>query len=121
MVNSKLLDQVRYAIRLKHFSLRTEQAYIHWIRRFILFHGKKHPTEMNEKEVGLFLTHLAVNKKVSASTQNQAFSAILFLYRHVLKTELGWLEGVERAKNRLGYLLFSRDGKLRPFLYVFRV
>ena len=64
MVNSKLLDQVRYAIRLKHFSLRTEQAYVHWIRRFILLHGKRHPAEMSEKEVSMFLTYLAVKKRV---------------------------------------------------------
>jgi hypothetical protein len=66
MVKSKLLAQVRYAIRLKHFSIRTEQAYVHWIRKFILFNGKRHPEEMNEKEVSRFLTYLAVSKKVAA-------------------------------------------------------
>ena len=100
MVNSKLLDQVRYAVRMKHFSLRTEQAYVHWIRRFILFHGKRHPSEMGEKEVSMFLTFLAVKKRVAASTQNKAFSAILFLYREVINKEIGWIDGVERKKPR---------------------
>jgi len=98
MVNSKLLNQVRNAIRLKHYSLRTEQAYVHWIRRFILFHSKRHPTEMDESDVSQFLTYLAVKKNVAASTQNQALSAILFLYREVIKKDIGWVDGVERAK-----------------------
>ena len=98
MVKKKLLEQVRNMIRVKHFSIRTEQAYVYWIRQFILFNKRKHPLEMSETEVSKFLTFLAVNKKVAASTQNQAFSAILFLYRHVLKKELGWLDDVERAK-----------------------
>ena len=72
-------------IRQKHYSIRTEQAYVDWIRRFILFHGKRHPLEMGEPEVEAFLTHLAVNRNVAASTQNQAFSALLFLYREVLQ------------------------------------
>ena len=77
MEKKRLLDRVRDAIRLKHYSLRTEQTYIQWIRRFILFHNKRHPDEMGEKEVTAFLTFLAVQKKVAASTQNQALSAIL--------------------------------------------
>src|SRR5437660_2265550 len=94
----KLLDQVRDVIRRKHFSVRTEQAYVDWIRRFILFHNKRHPQEMAEAEVTEFLTHLARDGKVAASTQNQALSALLFLYKDVLKTEIGWLQNVERAK-----------------------
>src|SRR6266705_2552528 len=94
----KLLDQVRDVIRRKHFSIRTEQAYVDWIRRFILFHGKRHPSEMAEAEVTEFLTYLAREGNVAASTQNQALSALLFLYKEVLKQEIGWLEGVERAK-----------------------
>lgn len=94
----KLLDEVRDAIRVRHYSIRTEQAYIDWIRRFIIFHNKRHPAEMGEKEVSQFLTHLAVNRNVAASTQNQALSAILFLYKHVLKKPLDWLDNVERAK-----------------------
>jgi len=85
----KLLDQVRAAIRTKHYSLKTEKAYVHWIRRFILHHHKRHPAEMGEKEIGEFLTHLAVKENVAASTQNQALCAIIFLYHHVLNKELG--------------------------------
>jgi len=98
MVKPKLLDQVRYAIRVRHLSYRTEQAYVHWIRKFILFHGKKHPNDMGESEVSEFLTYLAVKKRVATSTQNQALCATLFLYREVLKKELGWVENIERAK-----------------------
>ena len=94
----KLLDQVREVIRLKHYSIRTEESYVGWIRKFILFHGKRHPAEMTEAEVRAFLSHLATHDNVTASTQNQAFSALLFLYRQVLKQELGQIEGVERAK-----------------------
>ena len=75
----KLLDQVRFAIRTKHYSLRTERAYIQWIKRFILFHQKRHPQEMGALEVNQFLTHLAVKERVAASTQNQALCAIVFL------------------------------------------
>ena len=95
----RLLHQVRDKIRLKHYSIRTEQAYTDWIRRFILFHKKRHPAEMGAVEVEQFLTHLAVAGKVSASTQNQAKSALLFLYRDVLAIELPWLDGVAQAKN----------------------
>jgi integron integrase len=94
----KLLDEVRDVIRRKHFSIRTEQAYTDWIKRYILFHGKRHPREMAEVEVTQFLTHLAREGRVAASTQNQALSALLFLYKEVLKQEIGWLENVERAK-----------------------
>ncbi|WOD39748.1 integron integrase [Nodosilinea sp. E11] len=98
----KLLDQVRDAIRLKHYSYRTEQSYVGWIRRYILFHNKQHPKDMGGAEVEAFLTHLAVEGHVSASTQNQAFSALLFLYRNVLNQDLGALDAV-RAK-RSNYL-----------------
>jgi integron integrase len=94
----KLLDQVRGKIRLKHYSIRTEQAYTDWIKRFILHFGKKHPRDMGAAEVGQFLTHLAVNGRVSASTQNQAKCALLFLYKEVLAIELPWLGNVEQAK-----------------------
>jgi integron integrase len=96
--NPKLLDQVRDVIRLKHYSIRTEQTYIDWIKRYILFHGKRHPSEMGEDEVTAFLTFLAREGNVAASTQNQALSALLFLYKEVLKQEIGWLDSVERAK-----------------------
>ncbi|MBA3833150.1 MAG: phage integrase N-terminal SAM-like domain-containing protein, partial [Chthoniobacterales bacterium] len=94
----KLLDQVRDVMRLKHYSLRTERCYCDWIARFIRYHGKRHPSGMNEIEVTAFLTHLARDGQVAASTQNQALSALLFLYKEVLKVEIGWLEGVERAQ-----------------------
>ena len=89
----KLLDQVRDAIRLKHYSYRTEQSYVGWIRRYILFHSKQHPKDMGGAEVEAFLTHLAVERHVSASTQNQAFSALLFLYRNVQPPRPGGLGG----------------------------
>ena len=98
VIKPKLLDQVRDTIRLKHYSFRTEQIYVDWIRRFILFHNKRHPQEMAEPEVTEFLTHLARVGNVAASTQNQALSALLFLYKDVLKVEIGWLGNVERAK-----------------------
>ena len=94
----KLLDQVRGKIRLKHYSIRTEQAYTDWIKRFILFHRKRHPKNMGAQDVEAFLTHLAVQGRVAASTQNQAKSALLFLYKEVLGIELPWLDNVERAK-----------------------
>jgi len=94
----KLLTVVREKMRARHFSYRTENAYIGWIRRFILYHGKRHPSEMGAPEVEGFLTHLAVERRVSASTQNQALGAILFLYRHALEIELPWLENVVRAR-----------------------
>ena len=94
----RLLVQVRERIRFKHYSIRTEHAYLDWIKSFILFHGKRHPAEMGAAEVEAFLTHLAVARNVSASTQNQALSAILFLYKEVLHIELPWLDGVQRAK-----------------------
>jgi hypothetical protein len=84
----RLLVLVREAIRRKHYSKRTEEAYIYWIKRYIFFHKKRHPLEMANTEVEAFLTHLAIKKQVSASTQNQAFSALLFLYREVLNKPL---------------------------------
>src|SRR5262249_8786082 len=94
----KLLDQLRDVIRRKHFSIRTEQSYVDWIRRFILFHGKRHPTQMAEPKVTAFLTHLAPDGGVAASTRNQALSALLLVYKEVLRQELGRLENVDRAK-----------------------
>src|SRR3989449_9805730 len=94
----RLLDRVRDAIRARHYSRRTEEAYVGWIRRFIFFHGKRHPAEMGGAEITAFLTALAVNGRVAASTQNQALSALLFLYRDVLEVDLPWLAGVVRAK-----------------------
>ena len=95
---AKLLDRVRAAIRARHYSLRTEEAYTGWIRRFIVFHHKRHPVEMGEPEINQFLTHLAVAGNVAASTQNQALSGILFLYQEVLGRGLDRIEGVVWAK-----------------------
>lgn len=94
----KLLDLVRNKLRLKHYSIRTEQSYTDWIKRYILFHGKRHPNELGGQDVESFLTHLAVEGKVAAATQNQAKSAILFLYREVLEVDLPWLDNVTQAK-----------------------
>jgi integron integrase len=94
----KLLDRLRDKVRLKHYSLSTERQYIHWVKRFILFHGKRYPRDLGPQEVESFLTHLAVDGHVSASTQNQALSALLFLYREVLEQDLPWLQDVVRAK-----------------------
>jgi len=100
----RLLDRVREAIRARHYSRRTEKAYVHWIRRFIFFYNKRHPAEMGPAEISAFLSALAVRDKVAASTQNQALSALLFLYRDVLGVDLPWLDDVVRAK-RPQYLL----------------
>src|SRR5260370_20725609 len=94
----RLLDRVRDAIRARHYSRRTEKAYVNWIKRYIFFHGKRHPAEMGAPEVTKFLTSLAVDGGVAASRQNQALSALLFLYREVLGVELPWLDDVLRAK-----------------------
>lgn len=97
----RLLDRVREAIRVRHYSRRTEKAYLGWIRRYVLFHGKRHPDTMAADEMTRFLSHLAVFGKVSASTQNQALSALLFLYRDVLGRELAWMDGIVRARRPL--------------------
>lgn len=117
----KLLDQVRDKIRVKHYSIRTETQYIHWVKRFILYHNKRHPREMGAQEVESFLTHLATAAGVSAATQNQALSALLFLYREILAVDLPWLDNVVRAKkpqrlpmvlskNEVGKILARMDG-----------
>jgi hypothetical protein len=121
----RLLDQVRDVIRLKHYSIRTEQSYLHWIRRFILFHGKRHPREMGAEEVTGFLSDLAIRLNVAAATQNLALNAVLFLYREVLKTELPWLNDIQRAKksqrlpvvftcDEVKRLLAQLDGTMYP-------
>ncbi len=106
----KLLDQVRDVCRFKHYSIRTEQTYVDWIKRYIYFHGKRHPKDLTATHVRDFLTHLAVKGRVSASTQNQAFSALLFLYQQVLRQEIGLIEDVERAKTpKRVPVVFTRD------------
>ena len=94
----RLLDEVRHRLRTLHYSYRTEQQYLGWIRRFILFSGRRHPATLGAAEIEAYLSHLATDRNVSASTQNQALSAILFLYQKVLKLELPWLDGITRAR-----------------------
>ena len=94
----KLLDQVRQAIRTRHYSHMTEKAYVGWIKRFIFFHNKRHPAEMGEAEIGRFLSSLATESHVSASTQNQALNALLFLYQEILRLKIGYIDGVIRAQ-----------------------
>ena len=110
-VKPRLLDQVRQAIRARHYSPRTEEAYVHWIKRFIFFHNKRHPAEMGEAEIAAFLSSLASESHVSASTQNQAFNALLFLYQQVLQKKIGLIEGVVRAKrpSRLPVVLTKEE------------
>lgn len=119
MVKQKLLDRVRHAIRVRHLSTRTEQAYVNWIRSFILFHNKKHPDKMDESHISQYLTYLAVKRQVASSTQNQALHALLFLYRHVLRREVGWLDNVEKAKRpaRLP-VVFTRNEVKRILLHL---
>jgi integron integrase len=106
----KLLDRVRHAIRAKHYSRRTETAYVDWIRRYIVFHKKRHPSELGAPEIAAFLTWLASNRRVSASTQNQALSAVLFLYRDVLRIEIGTIDSVPRARMPVRIpVVLSRD------------
>jgi len=109
--SSRLMPRLRACLRTHHYSRRTEEAYSGWVRRYILFHGKRHPKDMGAAEVGAFLTDLAVRRKVSASTQNQALSSILFLYRHVLGREMGEMQYLVRAQQprRLPLVLTRRE------------
>jgi len=93
----KLLDQMRALLRTKHYSIRTEDSYLQWAKRYILFHGKRHPAALGAAEINEFLSHLAVERNVSSSTQNQALCAILFLYRDVLGDDVPWMENLVRA------------------------
>jgi len=100
MGQSPFLDSIRQAIRTRHYARSTEKAYVNWVRQYILFHGKRHPRDLGSKELESFLSMLATRRNVSPSTQNQALSAILFTYKHVLEIELPWIENVVRAKAR---------------------
>ena len=113
MSKPKLLDQIRQLMRLRHYSLRTEEAYIGWIRRYILFHGKRHPRELGENDIAKFLSHLAIERRVAASTQNQALNALLFLYKEVLGRELGFISDTVRVKRpaKLPVVLSRREVK----------
>jgi integron integrase len=112
----KLLDRMRGVIRAKHYSHRTEQAYVQWAKRFILFHGKRHPREMGKHEIEAFLTDLAVRRRVAAATQNQALNGILFLYREVLEMELPWLDDVVRAKRPVRMPIVLSRAEVRSIL-----
>ena len=112
----KLLDQVRETIRRKHYSLRTEAAYIDWIKRYIFFHHKRHPIEMGAPEMEQFLNHLAVERRVTASTQNQALSALVFLYREVLKKDFEWMDNLERAKKPMRLPVVLTESEVRHVL-----
>ena len=110
MKKVKLLDQLRRALRVRHYSLRTEQAYTGWVRRYVRFHGMRHPNELGADELAAFLTYLAEQRHVSASTQSQAASALIFLYKHVLGADFGWIGGVVRAKSpRRLPVVFTRE------------
>ena len=107
----KLLDQLRAAIRKKHYSIRTEDAYVYWTKQYIFFHGKRHPKELGEKEISDFLTYLAVKRNVAASTQNQALNALVFLYKHIIGKDLGDFGKFQRAKtsHRLPVVLSRKE------------
>ena len=112
----RLLDQVRDALRLKHYSIRTAEAYVNWIKRYIYFHNVRHPAEMGE--VQAFLTHLAVKENVAASTQNQALSALLFLYRQVLNQDLGPIDALRAKKPKRLPTVLTRDEIHRVFAHL---
>jgi site-specific recombinase XerD len=116
MSSPRLPDQVRDRLRVKHYSMCTEDTYLQWIRRFIFFHGKKHPREMGGLQVEAFLSHLATVGRVAASTQNQALSALLFLYREVLQVDLPWLDGVVRAKRPKHVPVVLTENEVRALL-----
>lgn len=112
----RLLERLRHRLRTRHYSRRTEVAYVDWVRRYVLFHGRRHPQDMGEREISAFLTHLATERQVSASTQNQALSALLFLYRHVLSAEVGFVHGVPRAKRPVRLPIVLAEGEVRAIL-----
>src|SRR3954454_25295134 len=129
---SPFLRKVRQAIRVRHYSIRTEEAYVQWVKRFIVFHGKRHPSELREAEVATFLTHLAVVGNVASSTQNQALNALVFLYGKVLSRPLAECVGIVRAKRsqrvptvltqtEVGRILANLNGLLADRLFAVRV
>ena len=116
----RLLERVRAKARTRHYSRRTEQAYVDWVRRFVVFHGRRHPSSMGEPEIAAFLTHLAVERRVSASTQNQALAALLFLYRHVLGAGLDMIGGVHAAKRSVRLPVVLSPGEVRAIIRALR-
>lgn len=111
-----LIARLRTRLRTRHYSPRTEEAYVGWVRRYVEFHGRRHPASMGQREVAAFLSHLATVGKVSASTQNQALNALLFLYRHVLSADVGFVDGVERAKRPARLPVVFSVGEVRQVL-----
>lgn len=116
IVGESLIERMRRVLRTGHYSYRTEQSYIDWVRRFIRFHGLKHPDQMGKREVEKYLSHLAVDRNVAPATQNQALNAILFLYRHVLDVDLPWLDDVVRAKPRTRIPVVLSSSEVRQVL-----
>lgn len=112
----RLLDVLRHAIRVRHYSIRTEEAYVDWARRFVRFHGRRHPRELGAPEVAAFLTHLAVDRTVAPSMQNQARLALMFLYRDVLQLELPWLQKVVAAKTQRRLPVVLTPSEVRALL-----
>ena len=112
----RLLDRLRRTIRVRHYSIRTESAYVDWVRRFILFNGKRHPRDLGAAEVTAFLTHLAVDRRVAPTTQNQAKSALLFLYREVLGVQLPWLDEIVGAKSHRRLPVVLTPSEVRALL-----
>src|SRR5262245_15137544 len=112
----RLLDRVRDAIRRKHYSRRTEETYIHWIKRFIYYSGKRHPAQMGAAEVTAFLNHLATDRHVASATQNQALAALLFLYKEALGQSLPWLDGLDRVKRPVRLPVVLSDAEVRALL-----
>jgi len=114
--SSPFLERIREAIRVRHYSIRTERTYVEWTRRFILFNKKRHPEQMGETEVAAFLTHLAVDRNVAASTQNQALNALVFVYKHVLDQPLGDIAGAVRAKRPARLPIVLSQAEVRGLL-----
>jgi len=111
--NPKLLDRVRIHLRTNHYSKKTEEAYLKWIKDYIIYNQKKHPKDLDKTHLEKYLSHLAVNRNVSSSTQNQALSAILYLYKNIIKTEIGWLEDVARARKSKRLPVFFTKSEVR--------
>jgi len=119
-MGEKLLDRMRRIIRTRHYSYRTEKSYLGWARRYILFHGKQHPARLGKEAIEAFLSHLAVDRRVAPSTQNQALNGILFLYRHVLEMDVPWLEDVVRAAPRKRVPVVLDPDEVRAILGLLR-
>ena len=119
-MGENLLDRMRRIIRTRHYSYRTEKSYLGWARRYILFHGKQHPARLGKEAIEAFLSHLAVDRRVAPSTQNQALNGILFLYRHVLEMDVPWLEDVVRAAPRKRVPVVLDPDEVRAILGLLR-